>query len=1010
MGQAAGRFPTAAHRAPPAAARSSSLSLLFSLFALHSSLFALGLRALPGRPLVLDASSDRYASEFVFVATRAGIYSFDRNSQVWGRQNPPESLRRWDGRSGFDDEWWDFRALGLDDGIVWVATDDGLASADVRVADWRTYHLPGRPAGFAFTDDYVWAGSDSGLLRFDKYAETWEAVSTLPVRDLLADRGGVWAATDSGVLRYNPEFDRLEPAAAHPARYDLVVATPARVWFLGPDRLAAFSRAGENWTTYPGLDVADWSALGDSLFVVAGGRALLYDPRADNWAEFRDVPGLGRVNGLHAGAARLLLATDQGLLACNWADRTRTTWNRSTGLGSDTVVDVYEDGQSVFAVTARSIEVLDKTTEAWKPEPLTRMTSRPRLVFLDETGGHLRLFPQTDVRLSGRGHYSTTAGLGAGPLSRTEYENVNLTLAARHNSGRSLSLYYDDSDKDEIMYGVGYRGVGADALARADAGFLVTDFFEFDLVPRFSTFGGSARLKWRAHGLGLQAGRLQSRLRTDFFTGRSRRRQRALDAAGFSRDVFFRIPASGRSHLSDRSDTVFVDDRSAASDTVDTRRGITLAGIRGDFDPLIRGLDYHVDDSRSIIQFTSARRSTDVIVLVSPAGEQAVQSDSVRGNALDNVYALGPGVIPGTIELAAFDDAGAPLDLHGFGLDDDRDGRVDDACLNCDLGLLVVPNPRPFPRPGNGPAWTMEAAWETRSTTYSLSGRPVVKSSETVRVDGEPLARGSDYVIDYSSGDMVLLREGLVSEFSQVEIQYSSVDRPGSSKCWSAQPVARVAPGLELAPGLAAFDSSRFGLLAARFEASGDRRSIRFVPQVALDTKLNWAQDYSLTAGWGILGLNAAWRGYSAGFQHFGTAARRYGSLAGSGEVAASVEPVTGLRFGAGLRQEDQRDSILTSDGDSAGASFGPALNPCSYTWARAGYSRPGRPAASLLLGRDHLPERSRDGVKLTLGHDLTLARTRLKLGGVVRSDRISAVGSASALDYSLSANLALPV
>ena len=71
------------------------------------------------QPIILDGATDAYASEFVFFATDYGIYTFNRNSETWSRITTASGLPS--NRA---------LALGLDEGVLWVATDSGLASAD----------------------------------------------------------------------------------------------------------------------------------------------------------------------------------------------------------------------------------------------------------------------------------------------------------------------------------------------------------------------------------------------------------------------------------------------------------------------------------------------------------------------------------------------------------------------------------------------------------------------------------------------------------------------------------------------------------------------------------------------------------------------------------------------------------------------------------------------------------------------------------------------------------------
>jgi len=91
--------------------------------------------------------------------------------------------------------------------------------------------------------------------------------------------------------------------------------------------------------------------------------------------------------------------------------------------------------------------------------------------------------------------------------------------------------------------------------------------------PQFATLGASARLQHEQHNLGLQAGRLQSRWHSEFFRGRSIEKAVLRRDVDYLKGVLFRIP--GHSPGPRHRDTVFVDDRNPATNSVATRLAVT---------------------------------------------------------------------------------------------------------------------------------------------------------------------------------------------------------------------------------------------------------------------------------------------------------------------------------------------------------------------------------------------------------------------------------------------------
>jgi len=947
------------------------------------------------RPTILDGSTDAYASEFVFFATDYGIYTFNRNSATWSRITTASGLPS--NRT---------IALGLDQGVLWVATDSGLASADVRVGDWQTYDLPGTVRALAFDDRYVWAGGDSGLARFDKFSEIWQHRGDSPVLDLLAEKDRLWIAAATGVLGYDPKFDRIDQMPAPADAYVRIISTPGRIWFAGHNRLAGYRKDAASWTEYGVIRIDDYAALGDSVLFAVGGKPFLYDPGSDRWDESRPHEMLPRVSDAFLVGSEMMFATTEGLFVFNDKENTRQVWTQSNGLVADTLIRVYADQQFIYAISPGGIQYFDRRQSLWMYEAFTPAQARKaRIAYLDDAGAHLRLVPDTDIRLSGRAYYSESRTFSSGTPTRADLENIGLNLAAQHKTGRTFSLYYDDSDKDQVAYGLGYRGTSSDLLHRAKAGRLKFEYSEFNLIPQFSTLGANARLKHADHGLDLQAGRIESALRSDFFTGRSVDKVVRLLDVNYARGVFYRIPAPASSQW----DTVFADDRNPTTNTTRTRAGFTVGGMSGDFDPLVRGTDYFMDRTDGVVHFLAARKSGDALVLVTGAGAQVLQSESVTGNALRNTYFFGPDITPGSFELVITDTAGAVHALSEFGVDDDRDGRVDPGYVNHDLGFLSFPAPL-VPDSLSPSFYSLLASYRSQSVFYSLARKPIVKNSEAVLVDGAPMTRGTDYVMDYTSGILLFLKKDVVTDFSQIDVRYSSLEssNPGSLDPFlvSAQPNLAILNSpfsLLLSPGFTRVEDENIVHLSGRAEAgAGTDKNLRFVPQVAVNTDKALAQDYALSGNYRVFSAAAQYRGFASGFEEFGAGDRRYGSLRQSVAASAGVEPLSRFRLDGSLRRE-YLDDTLSPDS---------SLLTADYLSGKLSYLNPKYPNGFLLLAQDRLPDGNKLRAKVNAGYEFSLLKSKLKLNGIVQNTALERVGTSAlerSLEYIAEATFALP-
>jgi len=416
-------------------------------------------------PIILDGINTRYASEYIIITTPVGIYTFDRSAKTWKSITTTHGLPANEAK-----------ILGLDQGIMWVATEKGLASADIRLNDWQTYLLQGQITGLAFDDNYVWVTGDFGLKRFDKYIELWEDIDTMPANDILFDKTYFWLATGQGIRRYNPEFEKVEEMYAAP-KYDYyyILETTSKLWFLAKEGFVVYERNTESWSEFAAFEVTDYASLGDSVFIVSGNSVFLYNPTTNSWGPFVEVEGLHDVNGISISpkvSNYISFATSTGLLLYDWFEKTRRTYNRSKGLYNDTIIDVYEANESIFAVGYNNIQYLDKGSGIWQVEDMvTPKGLTGRIVYYDEAGLHAGIMNDFDIRLEGRAYYSLSTFI-TDSTTWSDYSTMNLRLIAQHESDRMLSLYYDDTDKEDTLYGFGYRGLDTDFLYRAHGGFV----------------------------------------------------------------------------------------------------------------------------------------------------------------------------------------------------------------------------------------------------------------------------------------------------------------------------------------------------------------------------------------------------------------------------------------------------------------------------------------------------------------------------------------------------------
>jgi hypothetical protein len=949
-------------------------------------------KELGGQPIILDARSDPYASEFVFISSNYGIYTFDRNSEKWSRITTA---------NGLPDNTIDI--IGIDQGILWVNTPLGLASADVRINDWVIYESFGKIQGLAFDDEYVWVGGDFGLERFDKYIETWDHIVGLNINDMCSEKNYIWLAADSGIARYNREFEKLEKVLDAPQyAYYRIINTPDMLWFLAREKTVGYHKSNEQWSIYPSLVIDAYAAVNDSLFIVSAGQVILYEPKADHWVSFHDIEDLGMVNSIFVNGQDMLFATDNGLVVYTYTEKKRRSYNRANGLEFDSLICAYQDTKYIYTVGSQNIEYLDKTSDIWEIEQLLAPGKRPRKIFyIDEAGGHANIIKNIDMKLQGRTYYSETRDLSDAAATLSDYENVNLKLIWQHNSNRVLSSYYDDTDKEQKEFGFGYRGLPNDLLYRCNGGYLESEYFEFDLIPRYSTFGGNAKLRYKEQALDLQAGEMKSTLRNDFFTGRITDNATSILDINYRKNTFYYVYGTARM-IAQNYDTIFVDDQNPLSNTIDTRTGYTVAGLSGDYDPLLNGIDYYLDYRSGIIHFLGQRSGSDIIIMKINNEEIIIQSNTVTDHELENIYFIGPDIIPNTLVMTITDTLSQIYALSDFGLDHDNDGLIDHEYIDHNLGYLMFPDPRPFPDEVYDDTlnvYTMNFSFRSQSTFYYLTYKPILKMSEKVYVDGELMTRASDYVVDYTSGILLFVKEELVSDFSEIEIQYASVERERDDLFYSAQPNFKINDNINIAPGFSFIDDKNIGHLSARLQYNPDEDiNVKFIPQTAIDDEQNWAQKYEMLTTYKIISINAGYHAYSDSFEGFGLDEKKYGRLKQGGDLGINVEPVQFIR----IQGKFKRDYLIDSLQEHRNT---------QHIQARLSYLNPKFINGYIQAARDELPDHEKDRLQVNGKYDLQILKTALKLNSIINHTRAKYANNdrKSLTEYILTANIALP-
>ncbi|TET47728.1 hypothetical protein E3J62_00585 [candidate division TA06 bacterium] len=736
-----------------------------------------------------------------YFGMQTGLLVYDHLSDVWNATYVGE-----DAASNR------INVLGMDEDILWVGTNGGVANSDVRLGDWITYDMEGglpsdTVLSLGFEEDYAWVGTPDGVARFDKLTEEWDVYDTTNglssnmVNDIIVRTGRLWLCTDKGVSEYDTEYEvwrvHVDEAPALGGPIERVHASKGVLWFFGERGVCRYDENTRFWSEYskdrwkPESVPDQIVAEGDSLWLVASGKIFLFDPSVDVVSEFEYSSDLGKkeVRYMSVTSSEIRVATDKDVASFRRGSKIWKFYGPAQGLASQDFLTTVKSFNFDFACGGDGSISYQKWGEGkwYEREPLKpieeEVSARLKLTS-DERGTGVILPHDNSLLLKG----STTWNFERSMCNWFDPEGrSDLTLSGSITGERSLSGRYDDTDFEKTVYGLTFRGAQKDLLRKVSFGHGRSEFGRDKLVRSLDIFGVFAEVGYgektgRAKRLGLSAttGERRSGFDSDFFVGIRKGFDSSIDDVDYVERRYFLIDTAGMwLPVVHGSDEVFLDDRYSGNNNANTFLDTMIGGIVGDFDRLYPVLDYALDNINGILDFRYPVDSLHVLAvsLRSSVGKREiiVQSDSVRGFAQVNRYSLPRSMIPTSVSMSIVDTSGVVHPLSEFGLDEDMDGRVDPEYVDFKNGLLVFPERRPFPEEvytSDVHIYTIHIQHETFLPTYGLSHRRIVRPSETVRLDGAFLERGNDYILDYTSGTLIILKDELIGDRTQVDVTY----------------------------------------------------------------------------------------------------------------------------------------------------------------------------------------------------------------------------------------------
>ena len=690
----------------------------------------ISLAQVPSGYHILKAGPDLY------IATPEGLYRFSPDGPNLNLFTELHGLAR--GR---------IRFLEYDDGLVWVGSDSGIANGDVRFQDWRVV-MRGEPVGIGYDDDYVYLALRRGLFRYEKITEDIDPISK---------KGGIILNEDGRLLVVRPDASfyyeiesETEIRTGIPAdlsgRYP--ITTLNWIGLIDTNRIILRQKKGGSFEEFKTPEIVSYTIKNDSILFATESGIYLFDPNTNSFHPYT-FPYQGKINCLARSGPFLAVGTDSGIYEINGGIRLES---KRTGMVEDSIIALAYLGDNLIAVTRDYISY--RTSSGWQSFKREKKGPRPALIYWDKTGTYLAPFGQR-IRFLGRISYNYRIQHISGEDYYGSDTTIDLTGQTEILDGR-LSGFYDSSEPERIDYGIGYK---SDHLIRSL--FYGKDRFglpQSKLTPTLKTRGFRGEAGSWIQVLGFY-GRPIGRYRYQVFTGNLIEKDLVVQDSSYQKDRFFTIDTlEGRLEIKDLE--VYYDDLDPLTNDDHTLIGEIIGGRRGDYDRLVPVLDLSYREDLGVLDLKRSRPGT---LAVRYDGKEVILDSS---HNLKNRYWVGSGILPFSFELTITDTIGTRYPLSRFGIDQDNNNLVDEDFIDYESGILR------FPRPiiNDTISYRLRIHYSSYSLLYQLEHYPIVRGSDRVLLDGEELNSGVDYIIDYSTGLLLVLKP--VTPASEIEVYY----------------------------------------------------------------------------------------------------------------------------------------------------------------------------------------------------------------------------------------------
>lgn len=741
------------------------------------------------------------AENKVWIATPNGLFQYNSDDDSYKRYiipgNPNSQAVR---EIEYNDEW------------IWCVMDSSLAAMHIRLNEWLIFNektgLPSnRVTGIDFTDDYIYISTDKGAARYDLLIEEWENLANeelngKPVRDVIVIDDVVWFFTDHSASEYSPGYEkwRHQEISSDPElRISMAYYFNKRIWLISNQGLVQFNPELRSFQfhTHPYLQpgsILEIFTEDENNWIIANQGLYMFGYESEMWNEFEANAYLENkhiVNG-YVDDSEVWIFTDRDVHVYDRDEKDWQVLDYVSGLTSTAFLTGYISGGMAFLINEQSIEHRLTEEDNWYFYEIKQYGDDGGLagkkilknLFDNEAGGYIPLGSKKWSWEGTRMTYiydleNTFPNSGSTLTDLTSGFRLDVKSQFAITENRTISGYFNNIDYSETMYGVRYRSKENDLLREFNWG-------DYRHEPGLVPFGETASMF--GSNIWLQAGKKTEKYKRSLFTVKAQTGQKrsqkhyeyslgvldefsfSLEASDYQAYRFYSIPYFDTTQIVSDIE-IYADDNSSGNNTPNTET-VSIAGVSGNFDLLKATSDYYYYEKANVIRFTGYYNSSATLVIRFQVNgtqyEGILQQDSTISTSLENFYYLNASsIVPYSFKLEIEDELGADISLSDMGLDDNGDGRVDSEWIDYENGILILPEDRTVL--GD---FTMQAEYDTEYALMQLEYDNLVREKETVKLDGIPAEAGTDYVLDYTNGTLVFVKDGLVSPETQIEVEY----------------------------------------------------------------------------------------------------------------------------------------------------------------------------------------------------------------------------------------------